>query len=136
MSNFSFLFQNKKFQLHVVASGIPYGFEEDIFYHWFGLGYHNDALTTLPIFGPGDNIVPTIHIDELVRVIDMIADTPATVKKAYCLAVENETNTLADILKAISKMFTPNGDVEYEPIETFEPTFPIDLVYNLNQKVW
>lgn len=128
-------FQNKNFQLHIVGSGIPYGLEEDIFYHWFALGYTNSDLTSLPVVNQGTNLVPTIHINELVKIIGHLVNNPRSVKKAYCIAVDNDSNTLADIVKAVSRLFTKHGAIYHVPLEEFEQTYPKDLVYSLDQKV-
>ncbi|KAI5705783.1 hypothetical protein M8J75_001730 [Diaphorina citri] len=126
--------KNKNFQLHIVGSGIPYGLEEDIFYHWFALGYTNSDLTSLPVVNQGTNLVPTIHINELVKIIGHLVNNPRSVKKAYCIAVDNDSNTLADIVKAVSRLFTKHGAIYHVPLEEFEQTYPKDLVYSLDQK--
>lgn len=126
--------RNKNLRLHIIGSGIPYGLEEDIFYHWFALGHKRENLVTLPVINDGNNFVPTIHINDLVKSIDYILEHPGSVKENYCIVMDKTTNTLREIVQALSETFTINGLVEEMPLEIFESTYPENLMYNLDQK--
>jgi nucleoside-diphosphate-sugar epimerase len=55
-----------KLSTYVVASGLTYGCGEDIFHFFFKAAWLGD-VPALPVFGNGQNIVPTIHIQDLAR---------------------------------------------------------------------
>ncbi|KAL1461762.1 hypothetical protein WDU94_013634 [Cyamophila willieti] len=128
--------KNKKFHLHILGCGIPYGLDQDIFYHWFAMGYINVDLTSLPVINEGHNTVPTVHIEDVVKIIDHLVESPSEVKKSYIIAVavENEASSLADIVKAISRVFTKDGLVKRESLEEFSKGYPLNLVYSEDQK--
>ncbi|KAK3748734.1 hypothetical protein QZH41_015670, partial [Actinostola sp. cb2023] len=88
-----------KFVTYVVAPGLTYGSEEDIFHFLFKTAWHGFA-TALQCFGVGDNIVPTIHINDLASVLVNICDQRPKVR--YIVAVDESKNTLEEIVKAIS----------------------------------
>uniref|UniRef100_A0A8D8QH71 Adenylate kinase 7 n=1 Tax=Cacopsylla melanoneura TaxID=428564 RepID=A0A8D8QH71_9HEMI len=50
------------------------------------------------------------------------------------IAFENEVSSLADIVKAISKVFTKDGLVRQEPLEQFSVEYPLNLMYSEDQK--
>jgi len=80
----------------VVASGLTYGSGEEIFHFLFKTAWHGQA-PALQCFGNGQNIVPTIHIKDLVAVIVNICDQNPKVR--YLVAVDDSKNTLEEIVK-------------------------------------
>ena len=54
-----------KLKTYVISSGMVYGGEEDALEIFFMMAWNNEA--NLPIFGSGENIVPLIHIQDLIR---------------------------------------------------------------------
>ena len=57
------LTNKKKLMTFVVATGLPYGMEENIFHYMFKAAWHN--ASEVQVFGKGGNYVPTIHIMDL-----------------------------------------------------------------------
>lgn len=90
-----------KFITYVVAPGLTYGAEEDIFHFLFKTAWHG-ASPALQCFGPGDNIVPTIHIHDLASVVVNICDQKPKVR--YIVAVDDSKNTLDEIVKVIIRL--------------------------------
>ncbi|XP_062595521.1 adenylate kinase 7-like [Saccostrea cucullata] len=88
-----------KLVTYVVASGLTYGAEENIFHYLFKSAWHNAPY--LQCFGGGQNVVPTIHIKDLAAVIQNIADSRPKVR--YLIAKDDTQTTLEEIVKAISE---------------------------------
>ncbi|WAR18490.1 KAD7-like protein [Mya arenaria] len=87
-----------KLVTYVVASGLTYGAEEEIFHYLFKSAWHN--APELLCFGNGRNVVPTIHIKDLAGVIQNIADSRPKVR--YLIAKDDSNNTLEELVKAVS----------------------------------
>lgn len=51
---------------YVVAAGLTYGQGEDIFHFMFKMAWYG-GIAHLPVFGDGQNFVPTIHVLDLAR---------------------------------------------------------------------
>ncbi len=99
-------------KVFIVCSGLPYGNGEsnDIFYEFFRsawLSLHPD-LASLPIVGPGNNRIPTIHINDLTQCIKHlylnVPYQPIQLKpQQYFVAVDQaRRQTQQNIMKAIS----------------------------------
>ncbi|NWR46888.1 KAD7 kinase, partial [Regulus satrapa] len=54
----------KKFSTYIVASGHQYGAEEGLFHYFFKICWLG-GTPAIPVFGDGNNIIPTIHICDL-----------------------------------------------------------------------
>jgi len=100
---------NKNLRVHVVCSGLPYGHGEanDVFYEFFRrawLSLHPD-LASLPVIGKGDNNLPTIHVEDLSRFVQYLADDSGkSVEKQYLLAVDQcKQSTQREMMKCISE---------------------------------
>ncbi|XP_031327506.1 adenylate kinase 7-like isoform X2 [Photinus pyralis] len=89
-----------KLKTYVICSGIIYGAEEEDLSFLFKLAWNNEKH--LPIFRPGKNTIPLIHIQDLVKVVHGLMEN-APSKPQYILAVEQMPSTLKQITKAISK---------------------------------
>ena len=48
-------------------------------------------------YGEGDNIIPTIYLDDLVSIILEVVETTPEIR--YIIAVDDSKNTLFDIIK-------------------------------------
>ena len=57
-----------KLRVHVLCSGIRYGNGERTFYNHFQKAWIQDPVQ-LPIIGEGENLVPTIHVIDLARLV-------------------------------------------------------------------
>ncbi|XP_032883499.1 adenylate kinase 7 isoform X1 [Amblyraja radiata] len=93
--------KKKKFTTYVVASGVVYGMDESVFHFffkeaWLGLN------PTIPCFGDGKNVIPTIHVNDLASVLQNITEHKP--KTYYILALDDSKHTLKEIVKAISKL--------------------------------
>ncbi|KAK4473339.1 hypothetical protein MN116_004500 [Schistosoma mekongi] len=117
----------KKLVTYVLACGVFYGCGEYLFQHLF-----NEAWSTqneLPIYLNGENILPTVHILDLARIIQCIIDNPP--KQRYIVVRDNSQFTLSEIVKAISSGLS-NGITKIynqEDIELKEiPTHIIDVL--------
>jgi len=90
---------------HVVAAGLTYGAEEDLFHPLFKAAWSCQPLPLLAI-GDGSNVLPTVHIYDLCSVVVKLLDGDSS---PYLLAVDTppedaeEPQTLANVVKALSK---------------------------------
>uniref|UniRef100_H2MU10 Adenylate kinase 7a n=1 Tax=Oryzias latipes TaxID=8090 RepID=H2MU10_ORYLA len=85
-----------KLKCYVVAAGLQYGFEENIFHYFFKVSWMLET-PEVPVFGQGTNHIPTIHVFDLGGVIQNIIELKPKAK--YFLAVDESKNTLEDIVK-------------------------------------
>ncbi len=51
---------------YVVAAGLTYGQGENILHYLFKTAWHGN-IEYLPVFGDGQNVIPSIHILDLAR---------------------------------------------------------------------
>ncbi|CAG7834071.1 unnamed protein product [Allacma fusca] len=85
---------------YVIGAGAIYGDAEDALHTWFKSGWHN--AKNLPIYGDGKNLMPTIYIQNLARIVQQVMDkTPKN--QRYIIAVDPVLCTQEQIVKAISK---------------------------------
>ncbi|RMB98766.1 hypothetical protein DUI87_24985 [Hirundo rustica rustica] len=68
----------------------------------------------IPVFGDGNNIIPTIHIRDLAVVLQNVADHRPDLQ--YVLAVDTSMHTLEELVKCISQNIGP-GKIEKVPKE-------------------
>ncbi|XP_061890829.1 adenylate kinase 7-like isoform X1 [Entelurus aequoreus] len=101
------------FATYVVASGLQYGMGENVFHLFFKMSWLGQG-NTIPVFGDGTNIVPTIHINDLASVIQKIIELRPN--PYYLLAVDCSNNTMEDIVKAIAVALGP-GTIQKKPFE-------------------
>ncbi|XP_077394737.1 adenylate kinase 7 isoform X5 [Festucalex cinctus] len=101
------------FSTYVVVSGLQYGAGEQIFHLFFKmswLGQENE----IPVFGEGNNIVPTIHVSDLASVIKKTIEHQP--KPYYLVAVDYSNNTMEDIVKSIACALGL-GKIQRKPFE-------------------
>ncbi|XP_032919807.1 adenylate kinase 7 isoform X3 [Catharus ustulatus] len=103
----------KKFLTYIVASGHPYGAEEGLFHYFFKMSWLCET-PAIPVFGDGNNIIPTIHIRDLAGVLQNVAEHKTDIH--YVLAVDTSMHTLEELVKCISKNIGP-GKIEKIPKE-------------------
>uniref|UniRef100_A0A8B9SPL0 Adenylate kinase 7 n=1 Tax=Anas platyrhynchos TaxID=8839 RepID=A0A8B9SPL0_ANAPL len=101
------------FSTYVVASGLHYGAGEDVLHYFFKIGWLSEA-TAIPVFGHGNNFIPTIHVLDLAAVLQNVADHKPRFN--YILAVDESMHTLQELIKCISKNVGP-GKIEKIPRE-------------------
>ncbi|KAK0144983.1 Adenylate kinase 7 [Merluccius polli] len=105
--------KKSKLSGYVVASGLQYGRGENIFHYFFKESWSMQSAK-VPLFGPGINNVPMIHIDDLASVIQNTIDHKP--KRHYILAVDDSKNTLEDVVMMISEVLGP-GKIHKLPKE-------------------
>ncbi|XP_063232188.1 adenylate kinase 7-like [Bacillus rossius redtenbacheri] len=89
-----------KLKALVAAAGVMYGGREDALHFLFEMAWLGQA--SLPVFGPGRNIVPLIHVKDLANIVyNIFEEFPEEIR--YLLAVESPVATLNQITRAISK---------------------------------
>uniref|UniRef100_A0A7N8XPZ1 Adenylate kinase 7b n=1 Tax=Mastacembelus armatus TaxID=205130 RepID=A0A7N8XPZ1_9TELE len=83
--------------------------------------YHLVAITSwmgqehkIPVFGDGNNIVPTIHINDLASVIQNVIELQP--QPYYLVAVDFAKNTMEDIVKAVAAVLG-HGKIHKKPSE-------------------
>ncbi|CAI2737862.1 unnamed protein product, partial [Dicrocoelium dendriticum] len=64
--------------------------------------WNNDQF--LHVLEDGQNILPTIHVNDLAKIIQTVIELRPT--KHYIIAKDDSQNTLYEIVKAISKALT------------------------------
>ncbi|KAL7379819.1 hypothetical protein ABVT39_006530 [Epinephelus coioides] len=101
------------FSTYVVASGLQYGMGEQTFHFFFKTSWLGQEQE-IPVFGDGNNIVPTIHINDLACVIQNVIEHQP--KPYYLLAVDDSNNTMEDIVKAVASSLGP-GKIQKRPFE-------------------
>ncbi|KAF1374371.1 hypothetical protein PFLUV_G00228370 [Perca fluviatilis] len=101
------------FSTYVVASGLQYGMGEQIFHFFFKTSWLGQEHE-IPVFGDGNNIVPTIYVTDLASVIQNVIEHQP--KKYYLLAVDSSNNTMEEIVKAIASVLGP-GKIQKRPFE-------------------
>ncbi|XP_070776768.1 adenylate kinase 7 [Enoplosus armatus] len=99
------------FSTYVVASGLQYGMGEQVFHFFFKTSWLGRDI---PVFGDGNNIVPTIHVNDLARVIQNVIEHQP--KPYYLLAVDHSTSTMEDIVKVVASVLGP-GKIQKKPFE-------------------
>ncbi|KAJ3152034.1 Adenylate kinase 7 [Geranomyces variabilis] len=89
----------KKSALHtyVVAAGLIYHAADSIFHYMFKSAWHNEDL---PCYGDGENVMPTIYVDDLCSIIVETAESAP--ESRYLLAIDDSKHTLFEITKAVS----------------------------------
>ncbi|XP_054053500.1 adenylate kinase 7 [Rissa tridactyla] len=102
-----------KFSTYVVASGHQYGAGEGLLHYFFKIGWLSET-PAVPVFGDGNNFIPTIHVVDLAAVVQNIADHRP--RSRYILAVDASMHTLQELIKCISKNVGP-GKIEKIPKE-------------------
>ncbi|XP_070698587.1 adenylate kinase 7 [Pempheris klunzingeri] len=101
------------FSTYVVASGLQYGMGEQLFHFFFKTAWLGQEQE-IPVYGDGNNFIPTIHINDLASVIQNVIEHQP--EPYYLLAVDNSNNTMEDIVKAVASALGP-GKVRKKPFE-------------------
>ncbi|KAI8910411.1 hypothetical protein EDD86DRAFT_275463, partial [Gorgonomyces haynaldii] len=93
--------QGKKANLktYVIASGLVYHAGDSLFHYLLRDAWHNEPA--LICYGEGNNVLPCIHLDDLVTIIVEVVETNPEQK--YLVAVDESKNNLMEITKAVSE---------------------------------
>lgn len=125
---------NHYIQSYIVCPGYIYGCGEEFFYDYFKQAWLQDPQE-LPIFENNKNIINTIHIKDLARVIKRLVEKN-TVQK-YIFAFDNTVKkSYYDIIKSISIIMGSGrvkiiNDIDLEGYENQIPNL-LDFQCNLN----
>lgn len=90
-----------KLRVYVLLAGVLYGSGERIFYDHFKRAWLQ-APSKLPMIGKGDNLIPTIHVVDLARLVKRVVSNRP--ENYYIFAVDRTRNpTQKRLVEAISK---------------------------------
>ena len=93
---------------YVIAPGLVYHAGESIFHFLLKDAWHNEGA--LVCYGDGSNVLPTIHLDDLVNILVEIIETNPEPK--YLVAVDDSKSSMAEITRAISELLG-SGQVNF-----------------------
>lgn len=98
-----FRHQPGKLLTYVVCPGVLYGNGESdsAFHEYFARAWHASESTALPIFGSGENIVPTIHVKDLCAYVAEVTKHPP--EQRYLLATDDSRCSQKQLVWAISQ---------------------------------
>jgi len=109
-----------KLRVYVLCSGILYGNGERIFYDHFKRSWLQSPRK-LPYIGKGDNLVPTIHVLDLARLVKKVVNKKP--ENYYIFALDKTKNpTQKRLVESIAKgMGTAETEsVRYEDVKDYE----------------
>lgn len=104
---------------YVVCPGVLYGNGESSlgFHDLFAKAWQADATTALPVYGSGNNLIPTIHVDDCASFVLQLAQTQSDSR--YLFATDDSQNSQATIVKAISAQFASGEIFDSDPLTLF-----------------
>jgi len=79
-------FKKEGVKTYVISAGVLYGKGEEIFLNHFKQAWLQDPLR-LPVVGDGNNLVPTIHVTDLARMVIKIYKTKP--ERQYIFGIDN-----------------------------------------------
>lgn len=79
-------FKRENVKTYVIAAGVLYGKGEAILNNHFKKAWLQDPLR-LPVVGKGDNLVPTVHVTDLARMVKKIYETKP--ERQYIFGIDN-----------------------------------------------
>lgn len=82
-------FKKENVKTYVIAAGVLYGYGETVFQNHFKSAWLQKPKM-LPYFGEGTNKVPTIHVKDLVTLVQKLFETKPEVP--YVFAIDNSKN--------------------------------------------
>jgi len=127
---------------YVICPGLVYGMGEEYeesLYHIFMKAWNYLPGENFTIVGEGDNIVPTVHVKDLAKMIARIAvNSPNPREHPYILAVDKaEGQSQETIIQAIAtKMGIENiKKIKHTEVEASSKELIYPLTLNLNMKI-
>eukprot|EP00052_Salpingoeca_macrocollata_P017549 m.143118 g.143118 ORF g.143118 m.143118 type:complete len:682 (-) comp20426_c0_seq1:60-2105(-) len=92
--------EDGKLKTYVINSGVLYGAGENVFHGLFKTAWQLQQ-PEVPVYGGGENALPTIHVLDLCDVVLCVLETgPAT---RYIVATDEGQYSLGDIARAVSE---------------------------------
>ena len=119
-------------KVHILCCGIRYGLGERVFYDHFKKAWMQ-APEALPVLGDGDNRIPTIHLNDLARLVQrLIKDN---IQKEYIFAVDRTKKPRQrKIVEAISKAVGTGKTHNFQPSDISDSVFWKDFL-SINLKM-
>ena len=87
--------------IFIICAGIPYGGCETTFNYFFKSAWLQNPIE-LPYYNEGNNLIPTIHIKDLARMVRRIADNKAEFPYIFAFDKTKDTS-LKNIISSISR---------------------------------
>ena len=113
-------FKREGVKTYVISAGVLYGQGEAIFNSHFKKAWLQDP-EKLPVVGEGKNLVPTIHVTDLARMVKKIFEAPP--ERQYIFGIDNTKKpTQKKLIQAISDgigtglVESIDIPVEYNPV--------------------
>jgi len=94
--------QVENLNIYIICAGIPYGNCETVFNYFFKTAWLQNP-NYLPYFGAGDNLIPTIHVKDLAKIVKKIVSGNKPEGKYIFAVDENQDKSMKSIISAISK---------------------------------
>lgn len=86
--------------VYIISAGVLYGNGEKIFEHHFKSAWL-ESPRSLPYLGEGENLIPTIHVKDLAKIVKFLVDSKPETK--YLFGIDNtKDRKQISIVKAIS----------------------------------
>ena len=86
--------------IYIICAGLPYGGCETIFNYFFKSTWLQNPID-LPYYGTGENLIPTIHIKDLARIVKRLSEQKS--ESPYIFAVDKtKDKTLKNIISSMS----------------------------------
>jgi len=98
----------------VISAGVLYGNGEQTFHNLFKASWQSKT-DELRILG-GENVIPTVHVRDLARLVKTVISDPSVVEQEYIVAVDRGNKTQAEIVEGI--LATVSDRTEPVPIAT------------------
>eukprot|EP00771_Trimastix_marina_P004092 gnl/Trimastix_PCT/825.p1 GENE.gnl/Trimastix_PCT/825~~gnl/Trimastix_PCT/825.p1 ORF type:complete len:1009 (+),score=386.96 gnl/Trimastix_PCT/825:46-3027(+) len=94
----------------VLTLGVLYGDGEEPFHDWFKMAWHGEPAA-LPLYGDGENHVPTIHVRDVCTIVGHVIEQPP--EETILLCVDEGNATQRQIAEAIANKM---GTGRVEPV--------------------
>ena len=124
-------FKKENVKTYVISAGVLYGAGEAIFNSHFKKAWLQDPLK-LPVVGEGKNLVPTIHVTDLARMVKKIFEAPP--ERQYIFGIDNTKKpTQRKLIQAISDgigtglVESIDIPVEYNPVHPNQTPLQLHL---------
>lgn len=125
-------FKKEGVKTYVISAGVLYGMGEAIFNLHFKKAWLQDPQK-LPIVGEGRNLVPTIHVKDLARMVKKIYETKPE-SHPYIFGIDNtkrptQKKLISAISNGIGTGLTESGDIPvyFKPVHPEKTPLQLDI---------
>ena len=113
--------KRENIKCYVIAAGILYGIGETVFQEHLKCGWLQNPKR-LPYIGNGDNLVPTIHVKDLARLVKKVALSRP--ENNYIFGIDRTQNSSQrNIIEAISKGVGTGETGRYAQVQEPDPFY-------------